>query len=283
MTNNEYKKIVKAVDKMPAFPNSVHQILALTSDINCPPKKLLNVVHHDPVLTLEILKIVNSHYFGLSESVVSINQAAVFIGYNTIKNLALGVAAMGILPKGKHAGLNMTKFLHHALATASICRLFHRWSGGSEAEATSYFVAGLLHDVGKVVLAEHLPDVYEKAMTLSKSRNIALHLAEQMMLGMDHCDVGAMLAEKWSLPTDIVAAIGQHHEEQLTGVNSVRECVIAANTVAKKMALGDSGNPIIAPLPAEVESYFGRDIDALITALTPHKNELDDVRSFLQA
>ena len=91
------QKLAAAVDGMPAFPKSVQAILDLTRDVNCTPKDLVQVIDKDPVVTVKILKVVNSAYYSLPKQIASVNHAVVFLGFNTIKNLALGIAAIGML------------------------------------------------------------------------------------------------------------------------------------------------------------------------------------------
>ena len=100
------EQVVEMVDKMPAFPESVQQVLELTGDINCSPRELVRVVEHDPVLTGRILKVVNSAYFAL-KGINSVKEALAFIGLNTLRSVALTVAAIGVLPKRNKAGLDM--------------------------------------------------------------------------------------------------------------------------------------------------------------------------------
>ena len=110
------KKLLAAVEKMPAFPKSVHQVLKLAADINCSQKDLVEVIKNDPVFTLKILRLVNSAYFGLSREITSINHASVYLGLNTLKNVALGLAAVGAIPKISGGGRDMGAFWLHSLA-----------------------------------------------------------------------------------------------------------------------------------------------------------------------
>ena len=87
------------VESMPAFPESVHQVMALTSDINCSPKDLVKVIESDPVMTMKLLKLVNSAYFALSRNIASIQHALVYLGLNTVKNLAISIATVDALPR----------------------------------------------------------------------------------------------------------------------------------------------------------------------------------------
>ncbi|MFK5892431.1 MAG: HDOD domain-containing protein, partial [Pseudomonadota bacterium] len=147
------EKLEKMVDKMPAFPSSVNQILQLTSDINSSPKELIQVIEHDPVLTLKILKLVNSAYFGLSREVTSIKKSVVYIGLNSIKNISISIAAIGVLPSKNLSGYSMSDFLLHSLNTAAVAKLIGKSKGVAETDLGDYFVTSLLHDIGQLALA----------------------------------------------------------------------------------------------------------------------------------
>src|SRR5262245_9703103 len=114
MTIN-HDELLKLVDNMPTFPSSAHRIIELTNDMNCAPKDLVKVIEHDPILTLNVLKLVNSAYFGLAAKVTSVKHAVVYLGINTVKNLALSIAAMGALPSQNELGFNMSNFWWHSL------------------------------------------------------------------------------------------------------------------------------------------------------------------------
>lgn len=157
------EKLEKMVDKMPAFPSSVSQILELTSDINSSPKELISVIEHDPVLTLKILKLVNSAYFGLSREVTSIKKSVVYIGLNSVKNISISIAAIGVLPKKSLSGFSMVDFLLHSLTTAAVARLLGKSKGVSETQLGDYFVTSLLHDIGQLALSQFFPKQFDRS------------------------------------------------------------------------------------------------------------------------
>ncbi|MBF0368348.1 MAG: HDOD domain-containing protein [Magnetococcales bacterium] len=259
---------------MPAFPQSVYRILQLTTDINCPPKELIEIIGHDPVLTLKILKILNSPYFGLSRTILSINQAVVFVGINTIKNIALTIAPVGVLTNEEKDDEYLTNLLMHSLGTAIVAKRLSRRLGASELESADYFVAGLLHDFGKVVLARYMPKEYAKAIKRASKKNIPFLKAEKKLLGTDHTRVGAMLAKKWHLPNELVASIQNHHAPRGKGSPSpMGDCVFAANQIVKKLRIGKSGNPVVEQLPPPIASRFNMDLGELINSLGDFSNE----------
>lgn len=275
-------RLAHMVERMPAFPKSVHRILELTSDINCAAKEIVGVIDHDPVMTMKILKLVNSAYFGLSRKVTSINHSVVLLGINTIKNLAVSIATLGVLPHQTRSGLHMNRFLLHSLGTAIISKLLSRKRGVSEIDSNEYFVAGLLHDFGKVVFAQFQPLEYRQALELSVSRHQSLHLSEQATLGTDHCKIGAMLAEKWQLSQELAIAMRDHHHPQPADL-LILDCVVAANLIAKLTKSGYGGNPVVDPLPEAVAQRFGMETRELTASLGDISQEMEKARVFLHA
>ena len=259
-------------------------MILLTSDINSSPKQLVKVIDHDPVLTMKILKVANSAYFGLSRPIVSINHAVVYLGLNTVKHVALAIAAIGSLPREKHAGFDMDDYLLHSLTTAVITRSLAKHIRIPEAEAANFFVAGLLHDIGQVVFAQFKPNEFSAALAEAQKGKVPLHEIEHRLLGSDHAELGAVLCEKWSFPESLVQSIRMHHAPG-TGKNGspVRQCLFVANLLA-----GRVNTPTNAPMAAEEEDLppwvfrtFGNDFETIIESLGGLQADLIQATSLL--
>ncbi|MBF0340431.1 MAG: HDOD domain-containing protein [Magnetococcales bacterium] len=278
------KRLLRLIDGMPAFPPSIYQILKLTADINCAPKELVRVIDLDPVLTIKLLQLVNSPYFGLSRQIGSIRQAVVFVGINTIKNLALTIAPMEMLSRESMSHPFLEGLLSHAIAVGVIARHLARRGGIPEVDSTDYFVAGLLHDFGKIALHRFFPAAHEKALALAAKKQISLHQAEQKILHLDHAQIGALLAEKWRLPAGCLASMGQHHHWTPEDASPLLDCVYAANIMAKTMGVGLSGNPVTATsLPKPIERRLGGTLQELIGTLGDLSGEMHRVEIFIHS
>ena len=275
------KQLLTMVDKMPAFSDSVTKVLSLTSNINCAPKDLIQVIDHDPVMTIKILKMVNSAYFGLSKEIVSIKQGVVFLGINTLKNLAITIASIGMLPDRSSKLFDNHQFLLHSLGTATISQLLSQRLGVESRDSTDYFVAGLLHDFGKVVLMQFMPEKMEKALQRAELEQIPLFEAEMAEIGSHHAELGGMLGVKWQLPSELVTSMREHHEPVTTGKSALmRDCVIAANLLVKRYEFGASGSSFIGELPEPVVERFGMNLDELQKVVGDISEHLEKVRSF---
>ena len=273
------QKLAAAVDGMPAFPKSVQAILDLTRDVNCTPKDLVQVIDKDPVVTVKILKVVNSAYYSLPKQIASINHAVVFLGFNTIKNLALGIAAIGMLPKSNAAGFDVQQYLLHSLATANLAKKIAGEVDG--ADPMDCFIAGLLHDFGKVVFAQFMPNEFRQALEASKKDGSSLHEALRQTIGVDHAVVGGMLVQKWRFAPSLVETIQNMHGAELKDTPMVA-CVFAANQIAKKLDFGFGGNCHIDELTPPMARRLGGNLDDLIARLGDLGALFDEAKVFSQ-
>lgn len=271
------QKLANAVDGMPAFPKSVEKILELTRDVNCTPKDIVQVIDKDPVITVKILRVVNSAYYSLPRQITSVNHAVVYLGFNTIKNLALSIAAIGIMPKRNAAGFDVDQYLLHSLSTAGIARKLATQTG--DADPMDCFIAGLLHDFGKVVFAQFLPQEFRQALVLSASDGSSLHEALRKIVGVDHAVVGAMLVEKWRFAPELINTIAhQYDTDQLdTGLFA---CVFTANQISKQLGFGFGGNPRIHQLPEQVRRRVGGTLDDIIASSDQWNDAFEDAKLF---
>jgi len=258
------KKLTAAVDGMPAFPKSVQRVLELTRDVNSTPKDLVEVIDKDPVLTVKILKVVNSAYYSLPKQITSVGHAVVYLGFNTIKNLALSIAAIGMLPKTNEAGFDGQQYLLHSLATAAIAKQLALKV--DDADPMDCFIAGLLHDFGKVVLAQFMPKEFRVALDASKAQGTSLHLALRQVIEVDHAVVGAMLVEKWRFAPRLVETIRHQYGPELADSDMIA-CVFGANQISKHLKFGFAGNQLVEAFPPTVAKRLGGTLEEVIARL----------------
>lgn len=277
MTPELSQKLAAAVDRMPAFPRSVQQILELTKDVNCAPKDLVRVIDHDPVVTVKILRVVNSAYYSLPKQITSINHAVVYMGFNSLKNLALSIAAIGMLPKEGVPGFDAHQYLLHSLTTANIAKLLA--PRVADVDPNDCFIAGLLHDFGKVVFAQHMPREFREALMMAEWGQVALHLALREVIGTDHAVVGAMLVEKWRFAAPLVETIRHQFVDDLRDTGLIA-CVFAANQISKKLKFGAAGNPLFDELPAPIAQRLGGTLDEVIASLGDLDRMFEEAKVF---
>lgn len=273
--------ILALVDGIPAFSNSVARVLQLSSDLNCSARELLEVVSTDPVLTMKILRLVNSAYFGRSKRVTSLHQAMVTLGLNTLKNTALSLAMLGVLPKKSRSGFDIDALWVHSLAASLAARRLALHLGLGRGEAEDCFVAGLLHDVGKLVLAQFRPNEFAQALEQAAKNNTPPFEAEEAIFGVDHAAVGAALARRWELPPALADALAGHHNPDATPA-MMTDIVCAANLSTLRLGLGASGDARTPDFPAGLAARLGFGAPVAAALLHGLDKELERSRILLQ-
>jgi HD-like signal output (HDOD) protein len=212
-------RIKNYISKIPALPVTVTKILEICNNPNTSPVDLNRVISVDPVLMGRVLKLINSAYYGLSNQVTSLSRAIIMLGINTVKNLALSTAVMGALgPTG--GALNMQGFWRHSLCVGVPSKLIAKARRIPTKELEEYFIAGLLHDMGKIPLNNTLTEMYIQAMGQSDREQIPLYLAEKQILGYEHSEIGVLIGDLWKLGGGILDTIQYHHQlDNYTGKN----------------------------------------------------------------
>ena len=206
------KRLSASIEKMPSLPTTVTKVIELANDLNSSPRDLLKVIQLDPVLTAKVLKLINSAFFGMPNK-VSLKQAVVMLGINTIKNLALSTAIIGQMGKSKIMvkRFDQHRFWEHSLCTGIAAKKICRKIESDPRLRDEYFVAGLVHDIGKVVMALALPQWFTTIIEHAHANQLSSVRAETDKMGIDHAEVGSMLARKWSLSENLVDSTRFHH------------------------------------------------------------------------
>jgi HD-like signal output (HDOD) protein len=277
------QRLFALVEKMPTFSQTVLRILEITANIDAAPKELVRLVEHDPILTFKVLKLVNSAYFGLGKPVTSVRQGVVYVGVNTIKNLAVSIAAIGALPRTNEAGFGMDEFWSHSLVVAAAAKLLAQRHGVPRGEATGYFIAGLLHDIGQVVFAQFMPVEYRGVLGLSRAGNAHITEIERMALGTSHAELGSVLAKHWRLPVEFVSAIGHHHDPAALAQGALLDrCVFVANQVAKLRSAEVDRLTQVEPLPQALADWLGMPLEEVAASLPGLEQEIEIAHSFVR-
>jgi HD-like signal output (HDOD) protein len=267
-------RLRSAIERMPAFPKSVQRILELTRDLDCAPKEVVAVVEKDPVIAVKILKLLNSAHYNLPARIASVSHAVVFLGMNTVKNLALNFSAAGILPRDNAAGFDVQRYLLHALLSASLGRRLALRYAADEVGETDAYLAGLLHNFGKLVLAQFMAEQFSQALALSASEGIPLHEAEERVIGASHAVVGGMLIEHWQFPQALAQCVALHHDG--VGETPLGQCLHVADRLALRLLAADEGCEDAGPIAAR----FGAGLDGVLAELGNTDTLLAEARLF---
>ena len=249
------KKLKEYIKTIPSLPTSVTKVLEICNNPQTSPADLNHVISLDPVLVRRVLKLINSAYYGLGQTVTNLARAIIMLGINTVKNLALSTAVVGHLsPKIASVGLNMEGFWRHSLCVGVAAKLLAKKRGIDSKLTEEYFTAGLLHDLGKIPLNAVLKKDYLLTIREADRSRKPLFQAEESTIGLNHCGTGAMISESWKLEGAIGDVILYHHncEEYSGDSKDILFSVAAANRFAAMSEIGFSGDRYPCSLPPEI-------------------------------
>ncbi len=239
------RQIRKYVDRMPSLSTTVTKVLEVCNSPNTSANDLNRVISLDPVLTGRVLKLINSAYYSLPNRIASLTMAIVMLGLNTVKNLALSTAVLDLFGgKGPTQVLPTDDFWMHSICTGVTAKLLAGLKNVSRVELEEYFVAGLLHDIGKLPLSYRFPQEYAETLKMAQKEQLSLDQVEDRVFGMDHCMVGNMIAKKWQLGKTMSESILFHHSPD-NGDEENRQLVsivALANISANSYGMGSSGD-----------------------------------------
>lgn len=204
----------KKLMDLPSLPAIVHQLMRVTDDPNATAEDIQRLIMMDPVLASKVLQLVNSAYYGFSKRISTISQAVLMMGFGTVRNLVIGVSAVGLLThKSSAYGLNRAHFWRHCAATAAAASLLaKRRLPRQFAVAEEAFLGGLLHDVGSLFLDSHFAVQHAVALAFAKREGMSAQAAESYVLGIDHVMIGRRISERWNFPSHMTAMLGFHHD-----------------------------------------------------------------------
>jgi HD-like signal output (HDOD) protein len=210
MVGDIRKDIENAVHELPALPGLVMRIIELVESENATAEQVEQLIETDPALAVKVLHLANSAYYGLTRTVSTVKQAVIVLGFHTVKNLVLGVSAFMAL-RGKSASTPVELELwEHSFACGGIAREMMLAKKHKIRQAEDTFIAGLLHDIGVYFLLTRFPKQYQLVLRCASPKRTR-HEVEAEILGTDHAEVGATIADYWCLPPVLVKLIGAHH------------------------------------------------------------------------
>jgi putative nucleotidyltransferase with HDIG domain len=201
---------IDSIRELPTLPAIVLKVNQMLQDLGTTAEQLSRVIETDQAMVVKILKLVNSSFYGFKSTISSINTAVIILGFNTIQHAVVSLSVMKSFALIKNLKrLNIQDFWQHSLAVAVISKYLA--DHADKTLSSDCFTAGLLHDIGKLILAEYFPEHFEKIWLTTVESTISFVDAEKMEDAVNHAEIGAYLAEKWLLPLPLVDAIRHHH------------------------------------------------------------------------
>ncbi len=255
--------LLDRVDDLPPLPAVAAKVMNMAEDDRTSAMDLAQVLATDQALTAKLIRISNSAYYGFARRISTVREAVVMLGFKQVRQVSVGASMMNAFKRsGVNDGFDVDLFWGHSVGVAVASEALAKKTLGAKPEDA--FTAGILHDIGRLVLRQVMPEEFAHAVAIARSGELSLHEAEFETTGYNHDEIGQALGERWKFPGHLVDAVRCHHDETLTGAEDGLAGVVAqANRLMLHYGLFcgydlDIGD--VPPLPidlAQVEASCG--------------------------
>lgn len=278
------RRITDSLISLPTLPTIIAKMLELVDNPKTSASSLSGLIMQDQVLTARILKLANSSFYAFPRQIATVKLALIVLGFESVKEMALSLSVLNSFKSENNKHFDTSQFWHHSISVGAGSRMLARET--CYRLAGEAFVAGLLHDIGKLVLNQYLPEEFAEVQTRIWDQGQPCEEAEKIVLGVTHAEIGAWLAERWNLPVNLVEAIRWHaHPEQCPRNPELPLLVCLADYLSGKCALGRSGSRGMDTLPAPVADMARGLLSLTPEALEAHRAglyaEYDRASSFM--
>ncbi|MBC7963764.1 MAG: HDOD domain-containing protein [Steroidobacteraceae bacterium] len=273
--------LLKDVSALPSLPLLYNR---LDETINHPRSSIADIakiLSEDQGLTSRILKLANSPLFGYFSKIDTITQAVTIIGVQQVRDLALAISVMGLFKGIPEDLITMDRFWRHSIACALAARVLA--TSQRETNLERFFVAGILHDIGRLVMFLRIPDLCREMIESARQQRLCLHEVERQRIGFDHAAVGGALLRQWKLPLRVADPVENHHCCSMSG-QFPREAAIlhCSDLIAHALELGSSGENLVPKLYPGAWEGLGISIFQLPTLISQVDVQFEEITGTLQ-
>jgi len=254
--------LVESLGSIASPPVTYARLVKAIEDPFSSAKKISDVISEDPDVTARLLRIVNSSYYSFPRRIETVSHAVALVGTDQLRDLTLATTVLRKFRDIPSDLVDMDRFWRHCVACGIFARIiaYRR----REPNPERLFVAGLLHDVGRLLIYMKLPEEGRNMLETARKEGELLHRVEQKVLGFDHADVGSALMESWNLPLSHQSAVRYHHQPfRASSYPGEVGTIHVADIIANALELGSSGESLVPTLEADAWEGLGLPTDTL--------------------
>lgn len=252
MHKGKLEEIVEKVQKLPTLPSVANRITNLINDPTCTAIRLAEVINKDQSLTTRVLRLVNSAFYSLSAEVTNVKHGIALLGFRTISQMVISISVFDVFAGRYGEEFDRRGFWKHSIGCGVIAKIVARHS--RYAKEDDCFTAGLLHDIGKVVLDQYLHDDMIQIIQRTREKEISFVDAEEEVMGLNHAEIGGQVMKKWNIPLPVLVAVQHHHQEPEERNGSpfsqdrIVDIVRLSDVICKCENIGYTGDSIVPEL-----------------------------------
>lgn len=269
MSKSLEQKKIEQIENLPTLPEVANKLLKIINDPTTTAVDVANLISRDLSLTSKVLRLANSAFYGIPRTVTTVQNAVVILGLKVINTMVFSITVVKMFPGDGNSSLfSRKKFWAHSLACAVLSRqLALRMRKFTLFDPEECFCAGLIHDIGRVVLDQYFHENFLKAIQSAKERKVPLLQTETEIFGFSHMDVGDWLTSRWELPQDIRVPIVHHHQPGKTEyAKEITTLVHLADSLCYDIKFGLPGLEARPPVDNALVASLGftqEDLDAV--------------------
>lgn len=253
-------QILALLKQLPSLPSAVGELLASFDSEDTDISRIARQIACDQALTARVLRVANSSFYGLQHKVGTINEAVVVLGFRAVRSMVLAVSINGAFRPAYCPGFDPQVYLRHSVATGIAARALAAQTGHNPDLA---FTGGILHDIGQLVLAANFSQQYAKALAYRNGLDCFLVQAEREILGLDHAEVGGLLAEAWCFPAALREVVAEHHTPAAALAGSPADLIHVCDSIAHGLGLGQAAEEMVMPVERTAWQRLGLNADRI--------------------
>lgn len=278
MTPPSLSEMIGHIQGLPVMPAVALEVLDSMAGADTDIKSLARRITQDQAIAARVLRVANSPFYGLQMRVSTIHDAIVVLGFSAVRSLVLAAAIVTSLPAGRCPGFSQDRFWRHVLGTAVAAQALAK---PLKRPAEPLFIAGLLHDIGRLVMVALYPEHYTAVIDQAREQDCCLRDVEQAVFGYDHAAVGAALAGRWNFPADIVDALAWHHAPEQGVPGGLAAIIHYADAISQALDFEETENSQMPHLHQEAVDGLGLDWQKLTEVLADTQTRFESYRLML--